>query len=163
MLVFGVLLIAQRHNPKRIEFENFSTHSSSPKTLAPIEIVIPSLDIHLPIYPSKITNNKWEATEKGISYLSDSPIPGDLGNSILYGHNWENLLGNLPNIKPGEKIYVLLSNKYKKTFVVQYVSIVSPDQSEILNKSSDARITLYTCTGFLDTKRFVVTAILQNS
>ena len=117
----------------------------------------------LEIIPSKITNNTWEATSQGVSHLSSSPIPGEKGNSILYGHNWTNLLGNLTKIKPGAEINIILKNREKKIFIVEYVSIVGPNDTQILADTDDTRITLYTCTGFLDSKRFVVTALLKNS
>ncbi len=117
----------------------------------------------LEIIPSKITNNTWEATSQGVSHLSSSPIPGEKGNSILYGHNWTNLLGNLTKIKPGAEINIILKNREKKIFIVEYVSIVGPNDTQILADTDDTRITLYTCTGFLDAKRFVVTALLKSN
>jgi LPXTG-site transpeptidase (sortase) family protein len=80
----------------------------------------------------------------------------------LYGHNWSALLGSLPKIKPGDKIKIILSNGQEKNFVVKYTSIVAPSDTKILSDSADSRITLYTCAGFLDSKRFVATALLKN-
>lgn len=111
------------------------------------------------MYPAQIENNKWEATTKGVSYLVTSPVPGNAGNSIIYGHNWGNLLGSLSKIKPGQKIEIVLDDNEKRTFIVEHTSIIGPDQTSVLEDTSDRRITLYTCTGFLDSKRFVVTAI----
>ena len=44
--------------------------------------------------------------------------------------------------------------------MIEYTQVVTPDQTHILAPSDDRRVTLYTCTGFLDRKRFVVTATL---
>ncbi|HVT01499.1 MAG TPA: sortase [Patescibacteria group bacterium] len=161
-LLFGFSLVWQRYSPKKLTFQNYqsdTTYLVSKK--APAEIIIPRLNINLPIYPAEIKNNAWEATNKGVSYLISSPMPGDTGNSVIYGHNWESLLGRLPNIKPKDKIEVLMNNGDKKTFIVMATALVDPDQTSILKSSMDKRITIYTCAGFLDSKRFVATAVLE--
>ena len=55
-----------------------------------------------------------------------------------------------------------MSNGEERNFLVEYTSVVDPNQTYILSQTKDKGITLYTCTGFLDTKRFVVTATLIN-
>ncbi|MBI2621982.1 MAG: sortase [Candidatus Levybacteria bacterium] len=158
-LFFGFYLVTQRYSPKTLEFKNLEVKNSIQADVRPVRIAIPSLGIEVPIYPSSINNGKWESTTKGVSYLSSSPVPGETGNSILYGHNFSTLLGSLPKIKPGEKIEITLSSGEKKVFTVRYTSIVDPTQTHILNQTEDSRITIYTCTGFLDSKRFVATAL----
>jgi len=92
--------------------------------------------------------------------LLDSPIPGRIGNSIFYGHNWTSLLGNLVNAKPGQEISIAFGSGEIERFKISYVQVVKPSQTDILNQTNDRRITLYTCTGFLDSKRLVVVANL---
>ena len=158
LLIFGGYLIYERYNPQRLGFKNFEISQSSTSQNIPIRITIPSQNIDLGIYPAKIDGNKWEATTKGVSHLSSSPIPGARGNSILYGHNWSSLLGPLSKIKVGDKIQIELSNGEKYEFTVKFTSTVSSDQTHVLSQTDDTRITLYTCTGFLDSKRFVAVA-----
>lgn len=162
LLFFGGYLIFQRYNPKQLSFRNFNGYANSASGALPQKIIVPSLKIELPIYPAKISGNSWEATTKGVSYLVSSPVPGETGNSILYGHNWASLLGSLPKIVPGEAIEIVFGKGEKKTFIVEHTSIVAPSQTDILAPSSDTRLTLYTCTGFLDSKRFVATALLKS-
>ncbi len=163
LLIFGGCLLYERYNPNRLTFNNFDAKVEYDKEIYPERLIIVSLDINLPVFPSKITSNRWEATTEGVSYLSTSPTPGTNGNSIFYGHNWSSLLGKLPKIKPGEPIQIVMNNGDRQTFIVKYTSIVSPSQSSILNPTEDYRITLYTCIGFLDSKRFVVTAIANSN
>lgn len=166
-IFFGILIISfsgyltfQRYNPNKLEFKELNVTQNVSTQITPTAIFVPSLNIEKNVFPAKIENGEWEASTEGISYLSSSPLPGQKGNSILYGHNWPNLLGNLYKIKPGEKIVVLMNNGEKRTFVVEYTSIVDPKDTYILNPTNDNRITMYTCIGFLDSKRFVATAIL---
>src|SRR3989344_8447688 len=163
ILVFGGILLFQHFTPQRFSFKNFQPDFGILHIKPQSRLVIPSLNIDLEIYPAKITNNNWDETDQGISHLSSSPFPGEKGNSILYGHNWMNLLGNLTRIKPGAEINIISGNSEKKVFIAKHVSVVGPYDTEILFNTNDSRITLYTCTGFLDTKRFVVTALLQKS
>ncbi len=159
LLIFAAYLVVQRYSPKHLSFDNYMSEATISSKALPAQIIIPSLKINLPVYPAQIKGNSWEATDKGVSYLVSSPVPGDYGNSILYGHNWASLLGPIVTIKPGARLEVVMTDHTKKVFVVKFVSVVTPDETHILEASNDTRITLYTCTGFLDSKRFVVTAI----
>ena len=162
-LILAAFLYWQRTTPTRLQFdtERIESSSVSSTNLEPSAIIIRDLAIELDIYPASIKSGKWEATSKGVSYLSSTPVPGEIGNSVIYGHNWKSILGNLVKAKPGQAIEILYSDGSMKKFEVKFTQVVTPDQTEILNQTDDVRITLYTCTGFLDTKRFVVTAILS--
>lgn len=155
--------IWQRNTPARLAFsvDHIDT-AYHDRTTIPRELIIEDLSIRLPIIPANYTEGRWEATNQGVSYLESSPPPGEIGNSILYGHNFPRLLGRLTKIKPGAEIVIIDNDDARHTFIVEYTSIVTPDQTHILNQSDDKRITLYTCTGFLDSKRFVAVALLQS-
>ena len=58
-------------------------------------------------------------------------------------------------------IMVSFTNGQKKLFEVTYTAIVSPSERDILQPSKDKRITIYTCYGFFDEKRFVAVATLK--
>jgi len=158
LLLFGGYLVYERYSPKTIEFQNLKVVKVVNSKLIPVRIVIPSQNINEGIYPAKITNGQWQTTDKGISYLVSSPVPGAKGNSILYGHNWLSLLGKLTNMRPGQTIQIVLNNGQVRTFVIQFTSVVDPNETHILSQTKDNRITIYTCTGFLDSKRFVAVA-----
>jgi len=103
-LGFSTILIVQRFNPSRITFNNYeplSINACRNVTYLPRIIRIPSLHKTLPIIPATINDGKWTLTDRGVSYLTSSKIPGEEGNGIMYGHNWESLLGGLEKIKPG--------------------------------------------------------------
>lgn len=125
-------------------------------------MILEKLNKVLPVYMAEVANNRWETTDKGISYLRSSAIPGEIGNSIFYGHNWKSILADLPTIEPGDMIVLSMDDGSALRYEVEFIQIVEPTDTNILNQSEDMRLTLYTCTGFLDSKRFVVTAILRS-
>lgn len=163
LFLVGSFLIWQRYTPSRLSFDM----STLPQRIVfvgpkyPIRLVIQKLDIDLPIYPAQIKNGNWEATTKGVSYLSSSVTPGSIGNSIIYGHNFRNLLGNLVDAEVDDEVNIYFSDGGQKSFNVKSTSVVYPDNNSVLSDSKEKILTIYTCTGFLDSKRFVVTATLQ--
>jgi len=167
LLAVGLYQLYLHETPSLISFNNYS-YAAQPNIpymngMTPNRITIPALGINLPIFKATIVNNVWQTTDLGASYLTSSPLPGKKGNSIIYAHNWVSLFGPLQRAKVGQKVNIIYPNGKKKTFVMAYTAIVTPDQSSILAPSKDKRITLYTCTGLFDSHRFVVVAILKNS
>jgi len=164
-IAIGVFLFWQRINPNRLAFAIQTTDqtNSETKNQYPTRLTLEQIGIDLPIIPARLTDKEWETTLQGVSYLISSPIPGNKGNSIFYGHNYNNILGNLEKTKHGDVITIQFGDKTKKLFEVVNVSTVTPDQTHILKQTEDSRITLYTCTGFLDSKRFVVTAVQKKT
>jgi len=129
--------------------------------LSPSQVLIPSLGINLPVFPAKASGEIWEIFEEGASYLLGSGVPGQKGNVVIYGHNKNKLFGPIRWLGIGEEIKVI--NKKGEEFVYKIAEIktVSPQMIEVLFPTEDATLTLYTCTGFLDSQRFIVVAKLQ--
>lgn len=169
-LAFSGYLFKERYNPVRLTIATYNIDQALEKSAAldtpikkePVTIQISSINVRLPLIPAKITEKGWETTSQGVSYLASSPIPGYTGNSILYGHNWPSLLGNLPKIKPADIIKVYYKDGSYNEFVVEKTAVIAPDQIGILDATTDKRLTIYTCTGFLDSKRFVAVALMKD-
>jgi LPXTG-site transpeptidase (sortase) family protein len=175
LIIFGILwclmggyYLWQRNQPQRLQFQHFEQKQQivqkdgdNQDVSPPQQVIIKDVAINLPLIPSKVTDDSWETTYQGASYLASSPIPGQEGNSIIYAHNWMSLFGNLTKVKPGQTVEIVYANRSKRKFIVSKTAVVSPTESTILAQSKDKRVTLYTCTGFLDSKRFVVVAVLD--
>jgi LPXTG-site transpeptidase (sortase) family protein len=119
-------------------------------------LLIPSLSLNLPVAESEIINGVWQVTSQGVSHLAQSVFPGQPGNSIFYGHNWLRLLGRLHNIRLQDEIIILAGDGRSLTFQVVEITKVDPSDVSILENSTDSTLILYTCTGFMDTKRLVI-------
>lgn len=129
----------------------------------PVKLFIPSISKKLDISEGEVVNNRWTISQTGVSFLTDSALPGTTGNSVIYGHNRNNILGRLPYINNGDKIYVLLNNGEFVKYEVLEEKEISPYQVEILSPTSDSRLTIFTCSGFLDQARFVAIAKRVNT
>lgn len=153
----------QRVTPRRLAFEGVNKtllrEGMEQGAVVPVELVIESVGMKLAVYGARNEGGKWETTKSGVSYLLGSAIPGERGSSIFYGHNWESLMGKLGKVKPGESVEIEMSDGSKRVFMVKYVQEVSPRETEVLKESDDKRVIIYTCSGFLDRKRVVVTAL----
>lgn len=159
------MLLYQRYRPNPLAFaapsKTMVLSESTTEHGLPVRLQIPNVAIDLDIFPSEIHGSTWETTDKGVSYLKSTPLPGTIGNSIFYGHNWPNLLGRLKNTNVGDTVRVSFVDGSSVDYTVGFITIVRPEQTKILDNSEDSRLTIYTCTGFLDQKRFVVTALLR--
>ncbi|MBP7927534.1 sortase [Patescibacteria group bacterium] len=156
-LIYGVYQIWLRNLPVNLNAGVLAADSILIKNY-PVKMAIPSLALELPVTPSKITNGKWQDPKNTVGYLQDSVLPGQKGNSIFYGHNFPNIFGTLDNIKSGDKVVVTFLDSTIMEFTVADTFTVTADQTHILKETVDERLTIYTCTGFLDSKRFVVIA-----
>jgi LPXTG-site transpeptidase (sortase) family protein len=169
LIVFGLICFAvagyfiwERTNPNRLSFKDYNvSYKNSAVSNPPVRITIKDLKMDLPIIPAKVQNGIWETTTQGASYLVSSPIPGKTGNSIIYAHDWQSLFGPLHNIQRDMTIVIEYKDKSIKSFIVKGTAVVSNDQTSILEPSSDKRLTLYTCTGFLDSQRLVAIALYE--
>jgi LPXTG-site transpeptidase (sortase) family protein len=160
--IVGIFFVWERNNPNRLAFKSYVGNYKNVRVAnAPTRIIIRDLGIDLPLYPAKMTNNEWQTTIQGASYLISSPIPGEIGNSIIYAHDWASLFGPLLNARRGGKVEIEFTDKTRKTFVIEKTVVVPNNQTDVLAPTKDRRITLYTCTGFLDSQRFVAVAILE--
>lgn len=159
-IFFGCFLVWERTSPQTLVFAQAETHIQE-GSAQPEKIVIPALSLTLPVYPARLVNGTWETTKNGVSYAVDSPLPGSPGNSVFYGHNWPNLLGNLKKVMPGDKVIAVNGKGEEIGYTVVYTAVVAPMDTRISADTADSRLTIYTCTGFMDTKRLVVTAILD--
>lgn len=130
------------------------------KLFIPTQISAPSVNINLNISPGIISGSDWTLYDDKASWLSTSATLGK-GNVIVYGHNLENVLGNLKNVKIGQEI-TILSNGEEFTYKVTEKKAVSPSETDSV-LSDENQLTLYTCDGTFDQKRLIVIAKPKNS
>lgn len=124
----------------------------------PKQIVIESIGIDLSIFEGEIVKGKWVVASNGVNHWNQSAKLGEKGNVVIYGHNWRSLLGPIRGLELGDTIAVTGENQQIYKYTITQTLIVKPTQVEIVLPTEDERLTLYTCTGWLDRERFVVIA-----
>jgi sortase A len=99
----------------------------------------------------------------GPGHRIGTPIPGTLGNSLVFGHRhgWGGPLASLGKLKVGDEIFVQARLGQPTLFAVTSVKVVSQGDTRLLDPSTDYRLTLVTGTGggFFSTRRLIVTAV----
>ena len=121
-------------------------------------VTISSLKIDLPVEEGKIDNGVWSISQKGASHLIFSKNPGEGGNIVVYGHNKKAIFGPILWVKKDEKITLIDKDDKEFNYRVVETKIVNPAQIEYVLPKNEEILTLYTCIGFADTKRFIVVA-----
>lgn len=113
------------------------------------QLVIPSLDINLPIYHG----SSEETLKHGVGHLYGSglPIGGEGNHAVLTGHtglSTATLFDNLKNIDKNDDIFINVYNERLK-YKVYDIEVVLPDKTDSL-APIDGRdiITLITCTPY---------------
>ena len=131
------------------------TDKEAPK---PAKIYIPKLERTLDVSDGFIKDNRWTVSQTGVSYLINSGRLGEPGNVVLYGHNTKDVLGRLWMVQVGDIVEVTDSEGNTYKFEIFERKEVKPNAVEILTSADVERLTIYSCSGFLDTARFVVVA-----
>lgn len=112
--------------------------------------------------------------KQGLAHFKGTPLPGDGGNSFIYGHSAvesffnshqslpETIFSRLSNIDIGQEVDIKKDDKVLK-YIVRSKKIVSPDDFSILEEQNNKEtITMMTCWPLgIGTKRLVVIAERQ--
>jgi len=151
-------LRALRLDKSTVESYISQTVAITPARPIPAHIFIKwyiDVDIDQEVY----VEGNWTISETKASYLANSARPGESGNLILYGHNKRSIMGNLRALKGYETITLTLSDGSSRNYQIISRQEVSPTDTKLLEPTDFEVLTLYTCSGFMDSKRFVVRAI----
>lgn len=125
--------------------------------LPPIRIIIPSVNIDIKVKESKIVNGFWEVFPDSAGFGLGSSYPQDKGNQVIFAHARKGLFLPLNDVKIGQIVYVLTQEKWYK-YTINNIKEVLPTQTDVISFSDDSILTLYTCSGFADSKRLIITA-----
>jgi len=137
-----------------IEVEKFAPTSQGQP---PTRIIIPRLNINLPVFHAKVIDGFWETTLEGASHGEGTANPGQSGNCVIFAHARVGLFLPLRNIQKNDEIYMLTKNRWYQ-YKVEEIKHVFPNELEVISPTKDETLTLYTCTGFSDNQRLIVIA-----
>ncbi|MCC6711239.1 MAG: sortase [Candidatus Pacebacteria bacterium] len=121
------------------------------------KISFPSLNLERSVVTTHVENGEWLLVDDAANYVYESARPGENGAIIIYGHNTKDIFADLDGLNFGDTIFI--QDTLGKTFYYKVYDkkIVNPGDVKLLTKSTETLI-VYTCTGFLDTKRLIIFA-----
>ena len=146
-----ILSFSSNPYPNQVEVKN--------SDLLPEKIIIDRLGIDVNIVPGKIVDGVWEISPDSATYLVGSSTPQETGNIVIYGHNKKAIFGKLSVIKMGDEIQIITHDGKIYKYGVNYIKWVNPNEVSVIAPTDFPVLTIYTCTGFLDSYRLVVKAI----
>lgn len=159
LILGGIFYLSNRSSV--LSFANIPSEYSGtePSGSIPVSLELPSLGLKLPVSETVIRDGIWQTSGSELSHLTVSARPGQSGNIIIYGHNTDGVLGRLHKISVTD--LVKITNRTGNIFIykINNIKTVSPQSVEVVSPTEHELLTLYTCTGFLDSQRLVVTAL----
>lgn len=123
----------------------------------PVRIMYPLLEIDIPVKEAKIIKGYWEVFPDAAGFGTGSSYPDEGGNQVIFAHARGGLFLPLKNAKVGQNIFVLTKDKWYQ-YAVTNIKEVLPTQIEVIAPTTEPILTLYTCSGYADSKRLIVTA-----
>lgn len=166
LLITGIILLSNSREGTVISSSTFEqepvitqgfTESDNQNLPSPKRIIIPSLKINLDIDISKIIGGYWEVFNDKAGWGEGSGFPGQPGNQVIFAHAKNNLFQPLRLIEVGAEVYILTETDWY-SYKVEEIKEVNPNQTEVIEPTDDEILTLYTCSGYKDSKRLIVIA-----
>lgn len=140
--------------------QQISYYEQQGATLAPLRILIPSIQVNSPVIKAAYKDGTWAEVDYAVGYFEGTGLPGERSNMVMGGH--AGLRGgvflNLPALRAGDDIFVETKD-WRFHYRVRGSSIVWPNDMSVLDAQSGATLTLITCTNW-DLQRLVVVADL---
>ncbi len=130
-------------------------------------LIVPAMMLNQPTFEGP-ESNWFSLLKEGIWRWPASSTPDKGGNTVFLAHRFSytgphGAFYYLNKLKPGDEIGVIW-NKKTYTYTVTSSTEVSPTDTAIENNTSDAQITLFTCTPLWHpVNRLVVVAKLKGS
>lgn len=126
--------------------------------IVPEVIQIDSVGINLPIESKPLVNGTWEVSDNIANFAQGtSLINGIDGNVGIYGHDRDNVLGKIKDLKKDDEV-VIYSGSYKVTYKVEDSFVSDPNNVDVFYHTDEPFLTLATCDGIFSRQRYIVRA-----
>lgn len=166
LLFIGTLLILNSQKPPKalsaslegepVRMEGFNSINESAESL-PKRLLIPGVNVDVEVKKASAVNGYWEVFEDTAGWGEGSGVSGQPGNQVIFAHARENLFLPLKGVSQEMKVYVL-TNAGWFSYKITEIKEVFPNEVEVIAPTEDETLTLYTCSGFNDSKRLIVVA-----
>lgn len=143
---------------------------SNPTKYSDFGLVIPKIELDLPVIPDVDGNNKdayLEALQSGVAHFVNTAKPDESGNIFIFGHSsdWRWRKGDfktafirLPEINKDDEISLWYKG-VEQIYKVDFVRVTEPTDLSWLDQNGEDVLTLMTCYPInTDKQRFIVRA-----
>ncbi len=116
----------------------------------PVHLSVPSLGIELAVADGahNVQTGEWTLSKTMAHYALPTTQPNNqTGNTLIYGHNRNEVFTKLLNVQPGAKAIVTTDNGYRFTYTYTSTEAVDPTNLDIFTYEGAPRLTLQTCSG----------------
>lgn len=157
LIAAGILLIGtsvyfyyQKEAVKPVTIDQILPAKKEEAAKAPNQAILKIYEagIETGIYKAVNVNGEWATDSRGVS----------MDKNVIYGHNWKSILGNLVRVKPGMIVEIVNPDKTVQQYRVTTTQEIEPTNTSVVNQDPEKSLVIYTCSGMLDSKRFVVLA-----
>jgi len=118
-------------------------------------LVIPALDVNIPIYGLELSNGTWDVSWlwDQAGWLEETAYPTTSGNSVITAHNItaDGKNGPFARLKSlTEKDYVFVINSgFRYIYKVESTEYIEPnDVMSVFSHEEDSWLTLFTCDSY---------------
>lgn len=102
-------------------------------------VVIPKIGMDAIV----VEGDSRKALSAGPGHMTDTPLPGDPGNSVITAHR-DTFFRHIYELDKGDQIQVRRNGR-NFTFAVTGKTIVMPQDVSVIERTTDPRLTLITC------------------
>jgi sortase A len=127
------------------------------QSAVPIYITVAD-SISLRVVEAGKVEGAWTVSPTAANHVRGSALPGQAGNTIIFGHNLNTVFGYLVDARVGDPVDIRTYDGKLHRYKISEIQIVDPSQTALLSPTTREVLTLYTCTGLLDSLRFVARA-----
>lgn len=160
LIILGLFLLSsfvvwRYHQARILSFSSKITPAEIGEStigFVPSHIKAYPVGVDVDITRATIVNGVWPVFPTTAGYVLNGK------NLIIYGHNKDEIMGPIRWIKEDAEITLIDLNGEEHKFKVVKTDEVDPNNLSYIEKTNEETLTVYTCTGFLDSKRFIVVA-----
>lgn len=156
--LYGVHLLWERYKPARFDelgmVQGAVELGENEVRDRPILMSFPQRNFSVPLVPGEIIDDTWSTSDEAATYITLNE------GMIVYGHNFPRILGSLHQVKVGDSVKITDETGEKIQYLVTTIKQVYPEYTDSIVPTDEEPLVIYTCVGFLDTKRLVVRARL---
>lgn len=163
---YAWMFIEQQRFSRELQAQAASPQSNKAETpkssgAAFAKLLIPKINLDAIV----VEGTSRKALLVGPGHLSNTPAPGQVGNSVLAAHR-DTFFRRLGELAPGDLITVDRAGR-QYHYQVTSIEVVEPSATEVLQNSPGYRLTLITCYPFHyigpAPKRFIVFAQMADN